>query len=68
MAGALADQGKLPAAIELLERGAGHPRRAQLHHLKQWYALADLYDRAVTCRAPARCSLACVRPTRHSPT
>jgi tetratricopeptide (TPR) repeat protein len=46
MAGALADQGKLPAAIELLERGAGHPRRAQLHHLKQWYALADLYDRA----------------------
>ena len=46
MAGALADQGKVSAAIDLLERGAGHPRRAQLHHLKQWYALADLYDRA----------------------
>ena len=46
MAGALADQGKLTAAIALLERGATRPRRAQLHHLKQWYALADLYDRA----------------------
>lgn len=46
MAGALADQGKLRDAIALLERGAGHPRRAQDHHLKQWYALADLYDRA----------------------
>ncbi len=46
MAGALADQGKLPAAIALLERPNDKPRKAQLHHLKQWYALADLYDRA----------------------
>jgi predicted Zn-dependent protease len=46
MAGALADQGKLPQAIALLERSGTHPRKPQLHHLKQWYALADLYDRA----------------------
>ncbi len=46
MAGALADQGKLPAAIALLERASEKPRKAQLHHLKLWYALADLYDRA----------------------
>jgi hypothetical protein len=46
MAGALSDQGKLPQAIALLERPGSHPRKPQLHHLKQWYALADLYDRA----------------------
>ena len=46
MAGALADQGKLTQAIALLERSGTHPRKPQLHHLKQWYALADLYDRA----------------------
>ena len=46
MAGALADQGKLTQAIALLDRSGTHPRKPQLHHLKQWYALADLYDRA----------------------
>jgi len=46
MAGALADQGKLTQAITLLERSGTHPRKPQLYHLKQWYALADLYDRA----------------------
>ncbi len=45
MAGSLADQGKLPAAIRLLEktRGVKKPRD---HHVRQWYALADLFDRA----------------------
>jgi tetratricopeptide (TPR) repeat protein len=46
MAGSLADRGDLKAAIELLDPGAKRPKRIRDHHLRQWYALADLYDRA----------------------
>jgi tetratricopeptide (TPR) repeat protein len=45
-AGALADQGRLPEAIHLLERGPQAPRRIAFHHLRLWYALADLQERA----------------------
>jgi hypothetical protein len=45
MAGALADQGHLDAAIGLLDRSRGI-RKPREHHLRQWYALADLYERA----------------------
>lgn len=46
-AGALADQGDVKGAIQLLERGPVRPRRAAaLHHARLWYALADLYERA----------------------
>ncbi len=45
-AGALADQGDLQAAIELLARTGPKPRPVREHHLRQWYALADLYDRS----------------------
>jgi tetratricopeptide (TPR) repeat protein len=45
-AGSLADRGNLLEAIGLLDRASGRPRRVQDHHLRQWYALADLYDRA----------------------
>ncbi|GIU87862.1 MAG: hypothetical protein KatS3mg009_2377 [Acidimicrobiia bacterium] len=45
-AGALADQGRLREAIAVLERRAGTPRRVQEHHLRAWYALADLAERA----------------------
>jgi len=45
-AGALADQGRLPAAIELLSQGWRIPKRAQEHHLRRAYALADTYERA----------------------
>lgn len=45
MAGALADQGRLAEAIRLLERGPLEPRRPQSHHLRLWYALADLEER-----------------------
>jgi tetratricopeptide (TPR) repeat protein len=46
-AGALADQGDVKGAIQLLERGPVRPRRAPaLHHARLWYALADLYERA----------------------
>lgn len=46
MAGSLADRGDLQAAISLLEPGSKPPKRIRDHHLRQWYALADLYDRA----------------------
>jgi tetratricopeptide (TPR) repeat protein len=46
MAGTLADQGNLRDAIALLERSQRSVRRAEVHHLRQGYALADLYERA----------------------
>ncbi|MGH9022598.1 MAG: tetratricopeptide repeat protein, partial [Acidimicrobiia bacterium] len=46
MAGSLADKGRLGEAIALLERSAIAPRRLQDHHLRQWYALADLEEQA----------------------
>lgn len=45
MAGALADQDDLPKAINLLERSRS-VKKPKDHHLRQWYALADLYERA----------------------
>ena len=46
-AGALADQGDVNGAIQLLERGPLRPTRGPaLHHARLWYALADLYERA----------------------
>ncbi len=45
-AGALADEGRLSDAIRLLEAGPLRPKRPKEHHLRLWYALADLYDRA----------------------
>lgn len=45
MAGALADQDRLPDAIGLLEQGLKFPKRPRPHHLRLWYALADLYER-----------------------
>ncbi len=45
-AGCRADQGDLSAAIALLERSAKRVHRPQDRHLRQWYTLADLYERA----------------------
>jgi tetratricopeptide (TPR) repeat protein len=45
-AGALADRGRLADAIGLLERAPTDVKRPRLHHLRTWYALADLYERA----------------------
>jgi thioredoxin-like negative regulator of GroEL len=45
-AGALADQGDVQGAIRLLERAPLDVRRPKPHHLRLWYALADLYERA----------------------
>ena len=46
MAGSLADQDDLAGAIRLLEQGPVRAKKAKDHHLRLWYALADLYDRA----------------------
>jgi tetratricopeptide (TPR) repeat protein len=45
-AGALADQGKLGEAITVLEKAPGNSKRILPHHLRLWYALADLHERA----------------------
>jgi len=44
-AGALADQGDLQGAVKLLESSLRRAKPKSLH-LRQWYALADLYERA----------------------
>jgi tetratricopeptide (TPR) repeat protein len=46
MAGALADQGNVTGAIRLLERSGALTKKPKDYHLRQWYALADLYERA----------------------
>lgn len=45
-AGALADQGRLGDAISMMERAQPNAKRPREHHLRQWYVLADLYDRS----------------------
>ena len=45
-AGALADQGRLAEAIVLLSRRADDVKRPRDHHLRVWYALGDLEERA----------------------
>ncbi len=46
-AGALADQGRLDEAIQLLASAVSRPtRKPRPHHLRMAYALADLYERA----------------------
>ena len=46
MAGAMADRGDVRGAIALLEKARTDVKRPRLHHLRLWYALADLYERA----------------------
>ena len=46
MAGALADQGALADALRTLRAGPVEPKRPQAHHLRLWYALADLEERS----------------------
>ena len=46
-AGSLADRGRLAEAVELLSRrAAATPKKVLPHHLRLWYALADLEERA----------------------
>lgn len=46
MAGTLADTGDLAGGIRLLEQGPIRPKRARDYHLRLWYALSDLYEKA----------------------
>lgn len=45
-AGCRADQGDLEGAVAVLERAVRRVEHPKDHHLRQWYALADLYERA----------------------
>ncbi len=45
-AASVADGGQLNDAIAVLEKSPKPRRKVQIHHLRSWYALADLYDRA----------------------
>jgi tetratricopeptide (TPR) repeat protein len=45
-AGALADRGKLRDGIRVLEKAPRAPKKPRVEHLRRWYALADLYERA----------------------
>lgn len=46
VAGSFADQGRLGEAIAILERAPLQTKRPRSHHLRLWYALGDLYERA----------------------
>ena len=45
-AGAKADQGDLKGALQTMARATQVPKRVRDHHLRQWYVLGDLHDRA----------------------
>jgi tetratricopeptide (TPR) repeat protein len=45
-AGVLADRGRLDEAIRFMERAPQVKGRPGVHHLRRWYMLADLYERA----------------------
>jgi tetratricopeptide (TPR) repeat protein len=46
LAGSLADRGNLDEAIDLLRKKSKPVARPREHHLRLWYALADLEERA----------------------
>jgi tetratricopeptide (TPR) repeat protein len=45
-AGALADRGELKQAIALMQAATKPPKKVREYHLREWYVLADLLDRA----------------------
>ncbi len=45
-AGALADQGDLAGALKVMQKALDVPKKPRDHHLRQWYVLADLFDRS----------------------
>jgi tetratricopeptide (TPR) repeat protein len=45
-AGVLADQGRLSDAIRFMEKAPKPKGKPGLHHLRRWYVMGDLYERA----------------------
>lgn len=45
-AGAQADRGDLTGALRTMRPASQVPKRVRDHHLRQWYVLGDLHDRA----------------------
>ena len=45
MAGSLADRGLFVEAMDLMEKAGGDMKRPSEYHLRQWFVIADLYDR-----------------------
>lgn len=45
-AGALADRGRVDDAIRFMERAPKVKGKPDLHHLRRWYVMGDLYERA----------------------
>jgi tetratricopeptide (TPR) repeat protein len=45
MAGSMADRGQVTEAISLMEKAAGDMKRPSEYHLRQWFVIADLYDK-----------------------
>jgi tetratricopeptide (TPR) repeat protein len=45
-AGALADRGKLRDALAVMEGAEAPQKRPKEHHVRMWYVIGDLYDRA----------------------
>ncbi|MCB0966265.1 MAG: hypothetical protein KDB37_05470, partial [Ilumatobacter sp.] len=54
VAESLAEQGNLKDAISMMLSVSHKPKRVRDHHLRQWYVLADLYDRAGDTMAAGR--------------
>ncbi len=65
MAGSYADRGDLTRAIGLLERRSEVPKRVLDHHLRLWYALGDLHDRAGNAPAARRWFSLVLQRDRH---
>ena len=45
-AGALSDQGDLAGALRTMAKALELPKRPKDYHLRQWYVVADLFDRS----------------------
>ena len=67
-AGALADQGDLAGALKVMQKAHDVPKKPKEYHLRQWYVLADLYDRSGESSRPGATSRWSPRPTATSPT
>ena len=45
MAGSLADRRQITEALALMEKASGDMNRPSEYHLRQWFVIADLYDK-----------------------